>query len=87
MLETKSSVRKIKKHSIAVEYLRMTVCRSLHRERERERDREAQKTFLFHKAIIQHPTLQKGYKVTIYSDRLRATTLYANYINGQNGIV
>ena len=37
LLGTRSSMRKIKKHSIAVEYLRMTVFRSLHRERERER--------------------------------------------------
>ena len=61
----------------------MTVCKIVHREREREREREAQKTFYSIETIIQ-PTLQKGYKVTIYSDRLRATTIYANYTNGPN---
>ena len=29
-------------------------------------------------------TLTKGYKVTLYSDLLRATSLYAIYINGPN---
>ena len=29
-------------------------------------------------------TFRKGYKVTLYSDSLRPTALYANYINGPN---
>ena len=29
-------------------------------------------------------TLTKGYKVTLYSDSLRATALYANYKYGPN---
>ena len=29
-------------------------------------------------------TFTKGYKVTLYSDSLRATALYAIYINGPN---
>ena len=29
-------------------------------------------------------TFSKGYKVTLYSDSLRATTLYAIYTNGPN---
>ena len=29
-------------------------------------------------------TLEKGYRVTLYSDSLRATTLYPIYINGPN---
>ena len=32
----------------------------------------------------EQPTFTKGYKVTLYSDSLRATALYAIYINGLN---
>ena len=32
----------------------------------------------------EQPTLTKGYKVTLYSDSLRATALYAIYTNGPN---
>ena len=32
----------------------------------------------------EQPTFTKGYKVTLYSDSLRATALYAIYINGPN---
>ena len=30
---------------------------------------------------LEQPTFTKGYKVTLYSDELRATALYAIYIN------
>ena len=33
---------------------------------------------------MQQPTFTKGYKVTLYSDSLRATALYAIYTNGPN---
>ena len=56
------------------------------RERERERERERDKEYNYipmatiTKATI--ATFTKGYKVTLYSDSLRATTLYVIYING-----
>ena len=52
--------------------------------REREREREAQIISLLAKCNSynnEQPTFTKGYKVTLYSDSLRATALYAIYIN------
>ena len=51
------------------------------------REREAQRgiTLLTRMQQLQNePTFTKGYKVTLYSDSLRATALYANYISGPN---
>ena len=53
----------------------------------REREREAQRgvSLLSRMQQLQmnnQPT--RGYKVTLYSDSLRATALYANYISGPN---
>ena len=63
LLMTKAvSMRKIKQHSIGVEYLRMTVCKIVHRDRERERERERHKrVFLFNR---NNNTTQPYKKVT-----------------------
>ena len=56
-------------------------------ESHREREREAQILSLLAKCNSynnEQPTFTKGYKVTLYSDSLRATALYAIYINGPN---
>ena len=53
-----------------------------HRERER-----GTKMYIFISNSYnneQSTNLTKGYKVTLYSDSLRATTLYVNYTNGPN---
>ena len=51
-----------------------------------EREREAQRINYIPIAMItkKATTFTKGYKVTLYSDSLRATALYAIYINGPN---
>ena len=52
--------------------------------REKEREREAQRMSIFMKVGNSYkwqPTFTKGYKVTLYSDSLRATALYAIDIN------
>ena len=55
------------------------------RERERERHKEV---YLYYQECNSYnneqPTFTKGYKVTLYSDSLRATTLYPIYTNGPN---
>ena len=57
-------------------------------QREREREREAQRGItLLTKGMQQlqlNNNLRKGYKVTLYSDSLRAAALYPIYINGPN---
>ena len=51
-----------------------------------QREREAQILSLISNSYNEPPTttFTKGYKVTLYSDSLRATALYANYRNGLN---
>ena len=59
--------------------------RNTHRERERERHKEYHS--INKNATVtnnEQPTFTKGYKVTLYSDSLRATALYAIYTNGPN---
>ena len=55
------------------------------REKERERHKEV---YLYYQECNSYnneqPTFTKGYKVTLYSDSLRATTLYPIYTNGPN---
>ena len=56
-----------------------------HKEREIERHKEV--SLIIKNATvtnINQPTFTKGYKVTLYSDSLRATALCAIYINGLN---
>ena len=48
----------------------------------REREREAQRVYLYYQECNSYNVRTKGYKVTLYSDSLRATTLYAIYRNG-----
>ena len=64
---------------------RRSKARYAHRERERER---CTKNIFIHKMQqLQNDNdnnVYKGYKVTLYSDSLRATTLYAIYINSLN---
>ena len=64
-----------------------------HRERERETDRQTDrqrhKEYLLLSRCNSYnvratTTFTKGYKVTLYSDSLRATALYAIYTNGPN---
>ena len=50
---------------------------------QREREREAQNATGTTMNNQQQPPT-KGYKVTLYSDSLRATALYAIYTNGPN---
>ena len=52
-----------------------------HRERERGTKRYNSISNSYNN---EQPTFTKGYKVTLYSDSLRATALYANYTNGPN---
>ena len=60
------------------------------RESKRERERGRHKIVMFIQdisttvTITIATTLTKGYKVTLYSDGLRATTLYTIYRNGLN---
>ena len=52
---------------------------------QRGREREAQKSISLLPTITnEQPHFTKGYKVTLYSDSLRATALCAIYINGPN---
>ena len=70
--------------SVEKKYLRMG---DMKQNTQREREREAQRISLLAKCNIynnEQPTFTKGYKVTLYSDSLRATALYAIYINGPN---
>ena len=56
-------------------------------EKERERERGTKRYNSINKNATvtnEQPTFTKGYKVTIFSDSLRATALYANYISGPN---
>ena len=56
-----------------------------HRERERERHREYNSIIKRYATVTNETTtFAKGYKVTLYSDSLRATALYPIYINGPN---
>ena len=84
-------MRKIKQQSV-VKNLRVGEIKiRTKRERERERERERHKGYI---SIQEMQQLQlttkttttttpfiKGYKVTLYNDSLRATSLYAIYIN------
>ena len=51
-----------------------------------EREREAQSRYVYseYQQQLQQPTFTKGNKVTLYSDWLRATTLYTIYRNSSN---
>ena len=54
---------------------------------QRERERGTKKYLLLAECNSynnEQPTFTKGYKVTLYSDSLRANALYANYTNGPN---
>ena len=54
---------------------------------QREREREAQRGMTLLTICNSYKmttTFTKGYKVTLYSDSLRATALYPIYINGPN---
>ena len=56
-----------------------------HTEREREREREANKGIsLLTTVTNDNQPFTKCYKVTLYSDLLRATALYVIYTNGPN---
>ena len=51
-------------------------------QRERERGTKIISIFIENNSYnLEQPTFTKGYKVTLYSDELRATALYAIYIN------
>ena len=83
-------MRKITRHSVVKKNLRIGEAKqNTHRERERERERErgTKNLSIFIQSNsykLEQPTFTKGYKVTLYSDSLRATALYANYTNGPN---
>ena len=86
MLGTRSSVRKYKQHLL---WRRTCVWKwARYRETERERERERHKKALYFSiaivTIITTTNLTKGYKVTLYSDYLRATAVYAIYRNSAN---
>ena len=56
---------------------------------QRERDTQRRISFIIKMQQLNNneekqTTFTKGYKVTLYSDSLRATALYANYRNGPN---
>ena len=58
-----------------------------HTERERERERHKEYNSInksMQQLQMNNNNLTKGYKVTLYSDSLRATALCANYTNGPN---
>ena len=59
----------------------------IRKEGERERSTK-NKLIIFKKATVtndnNNKNLTKGYKITLYSESLRATALYAIYINGPN---
>ena len=55
----------------------------IRRERERERGTKMYIS-ISNRYNNEQPTFTKGYKVTLYSDSLRATALYAHYRNGPN---
>ena len=72
--------------SVMKKNLRMRMS-NIHREREGERDRHKKTLYFLIATIITistTPSLTKGYKVTLYSDYLRATSLYAIYRNSPN---
>ena len=61
----------------------LEIWNKIRRERERERDRGTKMYISISTSYNnEQPTFSKGYKVTLYSDTLRATALYAIYING-----
>ena len=76
-------MRKITQHSMVKKNLRIgEATQNTHRERERHKE------YLYYQECNSYnneqPTFTKGYKVTLYSDSLRATALYANYTDGPN---
>ena len=79
-------MRKITQQSEMVKNLRIGDTKlDTHRERERERHKE----YNYIQGVQQlqndnNNNLYKGYKLTLYSDSLRATTLYVLYINSLN---
>ena len=82
MLGTRSSVRKYKQHmwwrrTCVWEWARYT-------QRGRERERRNNGVIFSISTITITTTLTKGYKVTLYSDCLRATALYTIYRNSLN---
>ena len=82
LLGTRPSMRKSKQHSIVMK----NPCMSVYKiDTERDRDRHKEKRYIPKGNLYKwQPTLTKGYKVTLYSDWLRATALYAIYINSLN---
>ena len=79
-LGMRPSMRKITQQSVMLKNLCIGETKL---DTRREREREAQRISLFIRCnsykYEQPPS--KGYKVTLYSDSLRATALYAIYIN------
>ena len=74
-------MQKITQHSVVMKNLRIEEAKQYtHRERERGTKNIAIKNPTVTMTTNQ-PTFTKGYKVTLYSDSLRATALYAIYIN------
>ena len=80
MLGTRPSMRKQEQHSV---WWRTCVWEKANEIRI-EREREAQRIWLYSNSNNNNNNLYKGYKVTLYSDSLRATALYDIYINGPN---
>ena len=92
MLGTRPSVRKITQHSVVKKSMRIGNTKlDMHTERERERHTHTQtkNISMFIEEcnsskmtiITTTTTFTKGYNVTLYSDSLRTTALYAIYIN------
>ena len=84
-----ASVEEITQYeSVEKKYLRMgDMKQNTHRERERERERGTKNVYIHiqgNSYKMTTTTFTKGYKVTLYSDSLRATSLYAIYTNGPN---
>ena len=79
-----ASAEEITQQSVLWKNLRIgDMKQDMHTEREKERHKE----YISLLATVtneQPTTFTKGYKVTLYSDSLRATALYANYTNGPN---
>ena len=83
MLGMKPSMRKTKQHSVMIKNLRMRISKICV---ERKREIGTKKRYITRGNSYkwQPTTFTKGYKVTLYSDCPRATTLYAIHINSPN---
>ena len=84
-VEKAACVEEITQQSVSVEEPAYGRYETVYAQRERERERGTKSISLTSNSYNnEQPTFTKAYKVTLYSDSLRATALYANYRNGPN---